>query len=344
MNYSILVTTTNSFQGLEILKYVNLVSTNIVVGTNFFSDFGASFTDLFGGYSDTYQRKLQGIYKSAIDNLKQQAASQGCNAIVGLKIDFDEISGKGKSMFMVSAVGMAVKLKQEEIALEENSEKDFIDLKELSNEIMRRHIIKDIKSGKLPTKDQLDYMLQNPINEVIEDILNLYIRSDVNSSENEQLLFDNIENLILVTDKEQTSCVLYKKLQESWNYIYPIIDTIKYFSPQLVLEMINDNYSGSAIQCLSIDKETYDKSDLYVMKLIVDALDKLPETGSVEPVKGTFSKAKDKFICENGHKNNMDSGYCCECGVNIYGLRSQEVAEIDLFKEKVAVLESLLSM
>jgi hypothetical protein len=33
------------------------------------------------------------------------------NAIIGLKVDFDEISGKGKSMFMMSALGTAVYVK-----------------------------------------------------------------------------------------------------------------------------------------------------------------------------------------------------------------------------------------
>ncbi len=108
MKYSILATTTNSVENAEIIKYIDLISPNVVVGTNLFSDLGASFTDLFGGYSDTYQNKLQGIYKIAIDKLKQKAVTIGANAIVGLKIDFDEISGKGKSMFMISAVGMAV--------------------------------------------------------------------------------------------------------------------------------------------------------------------------------------------------------------------------------------------
>ena len=106
-----IVTTTNSIENAEIEKYIDLISTNVVIGTNFFSDFGASLTDFFGGYSDSYQNKLQKIYSSAIDNLKQKAANMGANAILGLKIDFDEISGKGKSMFMISAIGTAVIIK-----------------------------------------------------------------------------------------------------------------------------------------------------------------------------------------------------------------------------------------
>ena len=40
--------------------------------------------------------------------LKAKAKSFQADAIVGLHIDFDEVSGGGKSMFMVSASGTAV--------------------------------------------------------------------------------------------------------------------------------------------------------------------------------------------------------------------------------------------
>lgn len=80
---------------------------NVVLGTNFFSDFAASFTDTFGGTSDTYQGKLDKIYNEVIEKLSKKTLAIGCNAIIGFKIDFDEISGKGVSMFMVNAVGTA---------------------------------------------------------------------------------------------------------------------------------------------------------------------------------------------------------------------------------------------
>ena len=48
-----IITTTNNIDGAEITSYIRLVSTNVVIGTNFFSDFAASFTDFFGGRSNT---------------------------------------------------------------------------------------------------------------------------------------------------------------------------------------------------------------------------------------------------------------------------------------------------
>ena len=104
-----LITTTNTIDNATLKEYIGIVTSNVVVGTNLFSDFTASITDVIGGNSETYERKLQGIYKTAIFDLNQKAGSLGANAIVGLHIDFDEISGKGKSMFMVAVSGTAVR-------------------------------------------------------------------------------------------------------------------------------------------------------------------------------------------------------------------------------------------
>ncbi|MBQ4126900.1 MAG: heavy metal-binding domain-containing protein, partial [Alistipes sp.] len=56
--------------------------------------------------------KLDDVYQNAMYEIEQKAASIGADAVVGLKMDFNEISGKGKTMFMVSAVGTAVKIRR----------------------------------------------------------------------------------------------------------------------------------------------------------------------------------------------------------------------------------------
>ena len=103
-----IITTTNNIENYSIKRYLGVVNANIVIGANFFSDFAASLTDVFGGRSNTYQNKLNTIYKEVMAELKAKAKSFQADAIVGLHIDFDEVSGGGKSMFMVSASGTAV--------------------------------------------------------------------------------------------------------------------------------------------------------------------------------------------------------------------------------------------
>lgn len=105
-----IITSTNSIQGYEITHYLGLVNANIVIGTNIISDIFASFSDVFGGTSGTYQSKLNSLYNRATLQLEQEAKERGADAIVGVSFDFDEISGQGKSMFMVTVIGTAVRM------------------------------------------------------------------------------------------------------------------------------------------------------------------------------------------------------------------------------------------
>lgn len=103
-----IITTTHSIQNHDIVKYLGVINANQVLGVNFFSDALAGISDIFGGNSGTYRRNLDNLYEQVIALLKQKASSIGANAIIGIQIDFDEISSKGKSMFMITAVGTAV--------------------------------------------------------------------------------------------------------------------------------------------------------------------------------------------------------------------------------------------
>ena len=105
-----IITTTNNIEDYTIKQYLGVVNSNVVIGTNLFSDLTASLTDIFGGRSGTYKSKLDAIYNDVMYELKRKAKSLNADAILGLSIDFDEISGGGKSMFMVSASGTAVKI------------------------------------------------------------------------------------------------------------------------------------------------------------------------------------------------------------------------------------------
>lgn len=103
-----IITTTHKIVGYKIESYLGLVNANQVIGANLIADFMASFSDVFGGTSGAYRERLDVLYRDVTNLLEQKANSIGANAILGVHIDFDEISGKGKSMFMITAYGTAV--------------------------------------------------------------------------------------------------------------------------------------------------------------------------------------------------------------------------------------------
>jgi uncharacterized protein YbjQ (UPF0145 family) len=94
-----IVTTTNSIEGREISRYNDPIAANVVIGTNIFSDIGASYVDFFSGGSTSYEKKMQEMYKRVTETLKQRAQAIHANATIGLSIDIYEISGRVQLLF-----------------------------------------------------------------------------------------------------------------------------------------------------------------------------------------------------------------------------------------------------
>lgn len=352
MENKVIVTTTNSIENAEVEKYIDLISTNVVVGTNLFSDFGASLTDLFGGFSDSYQGKLQKIYSMAIDNLKLKAANLGANSILGLKVDFDEISGKGKSMFMISALGTAVviKLNKKAINIENESKSKIILSEKLEQEITKRNLISKLKEKSLPSQDEWIYLLNNPIKEISEQIIDLYINRYTSNQSSDiaadtKLLLTNTTNYFKSLEKDFAIDVLYKKLHKKPILILKIIEANNLFSSNKIIELIKDDNVDLAIDCLKTNMNYYSETDLVLMKEIVSLLENLPDKGTIENVKAMLGKAKEKFVCPNGHTNDLGIDFCTtyDCGKNIKGITREQFKEIEKFSVKVDSLSSLIN-
>lgn len=109
---NLLITTAPILDNYIINQYHGIVTSNMVIGANVFKDLFASFSDFFGGFSGKYKEQMDSLYSEAINQLIDAAMDKSANAIIGLQANFSEISGKDKSMFMVSLTGTAVSAKQ----------------------------------------------------------------------------------------------------------------------------------------------------------------------------------------------------------------------------------------
>lgn len=104
-----IVTTTNTIEGRTIVEYRGIVTGEAILGTNIFRDFFAGIRDLVGGRSGAYEGVLRDARETALRELREQAVSLGANAVIGIDIDYENIStGSSGSMLMVSASGTAV--------------------------------------------------------------------------------------------------------------------------------------------------------------------------------------------------------------------------------------------
>ncbi len=103
-----LISTTPTIEGKRITKYHGLVSGEAILGANIFKDFFAGIRDLVGGRSASYERELRKAKDIALNEMAEQAKGLGGNAVVGVDLDYETISGGSGNMLMVSASGTSV--------------------------------------------------------------------------------------------------------------------------------------------------------------------------------------------------------------------------------------------
>lgn len=108
-----LTTTGFNFEGYRIVKYLDVISAEVVLGTGIFSSFSTSFADLTGTRSGSYERKLEDGKTQAIRNLERKTNEKGGNAIIGIDIDYTTF---GADVLGVVATGTAVVIEHDNVS------------------------------------------------------------------------------------------------------------------------------------------------------------------------------------------------------------------------------------
>ena len=99
--------TTPTLEGHPIREYRGVVTGETIVGANVFKDFMAGIRDFFGGRSGTYEKVLRDAKETAMSEMAERAEAMGCNAVVGIDIDYETVGEHG-SKLKVTCSGTAV--------------------------------------------------------------------------------------------------------------------------------------------------------------------------------------------------------------------------------------------
>jgi len=102
--------TTETAHNLDVVKRLDIITAECVFGMNIFKDIGAGLRDLVGGRNDAFQKTLRDARNTVMLELRHEAWKLGADAVVGVDLDYSEISGGGKSMMFLVASGTAVLL------------------------------------------------------------------------------------------------------------------------------------------------------------------------------------------------------------------------------------------
>jgi uncharacterized protein YbjQ (UPF0145 family) len=102
-----IILTTETAPNLNITKRIEIVTAECAFGMNIFKDLFAGIRDIVGGRSEAVQKTMRDSRRTALYELKKEAHMVGANAVVGVDLDYMEMSTAG-SMVLLVASGTAV--------------------------------------------------------------------------------------------------------------------------------------------------------------------------------------------------------------------------------------------
>lgn len=351
----VLVITTGASDDLKIKKYLKPVSAHIVAGTNLFSDFLGGLSDVFGGRSDSYQKQLSSLYNEAIEKLKHNTYEIGGNGVIGLKIDMDEISGKGKSMFMLTAIGTAVIIDKEDTikskVLLTNDKFQNIGIERFKGLQIKNEIIRKANDGKLKLDDETwNFIISNQITDVFHYVTE-ELQNHLSDNENDDFVkyftdyIENLEDGIIIN--LLYNYVKNKPNNQTINILLNIIKDLNLYDFNRNMELLsNDNFNIKKIgvQIATYNKPFFNKQDISDFTEVINMLNIQFKERGIRSTVESNSRIREIWTCDCENKNDL-SDYCYNCGKDIYGFTKTEInpeEAIKLIKEKIELIKEFI--
>ena len=88
-----LVTTTPIIEGRRIKQYLRPIFCQVTRGVGAFRSMGASWKATTGGRSAGHEKSIVEIRATAIKEMIEEATAHGANALIGLNLDIEMLSG-----------------------------------------------------------------------------------------------------------------------------------------------------------------------------------------------------------------------------------------------------------
>ena len=102
-----ILTTGMTVEGQLVREYLDVVTSQAIMGVHLGRDIKALGRSIVGGRSGTYEQEFAKGVREAKQELRDAAEALGADAIIAVALDYEEV---GDEMLMVAASGTAVKL------------------------------------------------------------------------------------------------------------------------------------------------------------------------------------------------------------------------------------------
>jgi len=350
-----LITTANYLQNIEIKNYYTPISSSIVIGANLLSDFKASFTDVFGGRSSTYEGKLNNIFEEAKEILISKASKLKANGIIGFTVNYIELGGKDKAMLMITIYGTPVVIdsidgieeSNDDLTVSKDQFKSYLDAYNIVQNIDLESKNISLSPKEFNTIRNSDLLLFLPIVDAINRVdafsieydamnrgdfaeLNEYFYN-INSKKSQEHLFTWLEN-----DNS-----LFLK-----NRAYQLLIGLGNLDLELLKTKIRENLSMPFLLnlCINGTKDYYSYEDIRHYEEIYELVEQYFINQEPEIiVEKSFFTTTEMWVCKDCN-DKVEIFNKCSCGTNVNKLFKNQTPNLVLEKLQtmIVVLKKLL--
>lgn len=107
-----LILTTPTIAGKEIVEYHGLVTGDSLLGANLYKDMFSGVRDVVGGRTSKYEEELTNARDLAQKSMVEKAENKRANAIIGVRVTYHNLGGTMGNTIMVAIYGTAITYKE----------------------------------------------------------------------------------------------------------------------------------------------------------------------------------------------------------------------------------------
>lgn len=100
---------TETVAPLENCERLGMVSAVVIYGSHVGKDIMAIWRDAFGGRATSAEKLFNDAREACLDELRAKADAMQANQVIAVQLHYQDLTGNGKNMIMVTAHGTAVR-------------------------------------------------------------------------------------------------------------------------------------------------------------------------------------------------------------------------------------------
>jgi uncharacterized protein YbjQ (UPF0145 family) len=313
-----------------------------------FSDIAASFSDIFGGTSTSYQKQLGRIHESAVQDLQEQAVERGGTAVVGLAVDHDQISGGNRQLLMVTATATAVRATPPDStpgsADDDHKPGSVVSAEQLDVDIRINQLQTEADEEGISFNDGVwRFLIQHQVTELggyIRDLVNDALKTRSSAARQEEFA-TRAKEYFRALSPSDAKRHLYALLARGYPSAFSYAGDLIIEQRLLDWEWVDRLLSGDSFQwrkrvlyvLANARKRTYNRDDIDKINDVINRIESgFPKQGEVVEVDETgmfASGTKEMWTIDDGQPVPMEKTYDPASGKDIYGFKHGETRPED---------------